>query len=289
MQTSNQQDKQTIIRASVGLAALAAVTLSTGCGESGSDAAGGEAQGTQSMTSESSTPQQDVATPPVIPTSGRPLAAELQERRAGFAERAPDAIKTLYEDGIEAVVQAGVVDNAKAMGDQAPGFTLTNQTGEEVSLASLLESGPVVLMWYRGGWCPYCNLALRAYQERLDDFSALGATLVALSPELPDRTLSTAEKEGLGFQVLSDVGNGVAREYGVVFELTEGVKANYEQAFGLSAYNGDDSGELPLAATYVIGRDGVIRWAFLDADYRNRAEPADVIEALQRIQPTSGG
>ena len=88
---------------------------------------------------------------------------------------------------------------------------------------------------------------------------------------------------------VGDVGNGVAREYGVVFELTEGVKANYEQAFGLSAYNGDDSGELPLAATYVIGRDGVIRWAFLDADYRNRAEPADVIEALQRIQPTSGG
>ena len=277
------------ITASAGLATLAAVLFTAGCGESTPETSSVEPQGTQAMTAESSTPQQDVATPPVIPAGGRPLAAELQERRAGFADRAPEAIKTLYEDGIEAVVQAGVVDSAKAMGDQAPSFTLTNQTGDEVSLASLLESGPVVLMWYRGGWCPYCNLTLRAYQERLDEFSALGATLVALSPELPDRTLSTAEKEDLGFQVLSDVGNAVAREYGVVFELTEGVKSNYEQAFGLSAYNGDDSGELPLAATYVIGRDGVIRWAFLAADYRNRAEPADVVEALQRMQPATGG
>ena len=280
----------TIKNACLGLAALAVVAaLSTGCGESGSDGTSSEPRGTQDMSSESSTQGQPVATPPTVPTAGRPLAAELQATRAGFAERAPDAIKTLYEDGIEAVVQAGVVDNARAMGDQAPDFTLTNQSGEQVSLASQLESGPVVLMWYRGGWCPYCNLTLRAYQQRLDEFTAQGATLVALTPELPDRSLSTAEKEGLGFQVLSDVGNAVAREYGVVFELTDGVKANYEQAFGLSAYNGDDSGKLPLAATYVIGRDGVIRWAFLDADYRNRAEPADVLEALQRLQPASGG
>jgi len=228
-------------------------------------------------------------TPRAIPTAGRPLATELAAKKASFAERASDEIKTLYADGIQAVVDAGVIDQARKMGDDAPGFTLQNQEGTEVSLGSLLEDGPVVLMWYRGGWCPYCNLTLRAYQERLDEINAMGATLVALTPELPDKSLSTAEKEGLGFQVLSDVGNGVAREYGVVFELTEGVKANYERAFGLSQYNGDDSGELPLAATYVIGRDGVIRWAFLDADYRNRAEPADVIEALERLHSASGG
>ena len=227
--------------------------------------------------------QTQSATTPAIPTAGRPLATELAATKASFAERASDETKALYADGIQAVVDAGVIEGAKKMGDPAPAFTLTNQEGSEVSLASLLEQGPVVLMWYRGGWCPYCNLTLRAYQARLDDIDALGATLVALTPELPDKSISTAEKQDLGFQVLSDVGNEVAREYGVVFELTEGVQANYEQAFGLSDFNGDDSGELPLAATYVIGRDGVIRWAFLDADYRNRAEPADVIAALERL------
>ena len=228
-------------------------------------------------------------TPPAASATRGPLAAELSARKASFSEQAPEAIQTLYADGIRAVVDAGVIERAKKMGDRAPDFSLQNQKGEQVSLASMLEDGPVVLLWYRGGWCPYCNLTLRAYQDRLEDFSQRGATLVALTPELPDKSLSTAQKEELRFQVLSDVGNAVARDYGVVFELTEGVKANYEQAFGLSRYNGDDSGELPLAATYVIGRDGVIRWAFLDADYRNRAEPADVIEALDRLTSPSGG
>ena len=260
-----------------------AFSLLSGCEESGSTAqTGGQAV---------QEPQR-AATPPQVPTSGRPLARELQARRASFEERASSDIKALYGEGIQAVVDASVVEGVKKMGDPAPGFTLTNQSGTEVSLDSLLEQGPVVLMWYRGGWCPYCNLTLRAYQDRLDDINALGATLVALTPELPDRSISTAEKEGLGYQVLSDVGNAVAKEYGVVFQLTEGVQANYEQNFGLSAYNGDDSGELPLAATYVIDRNGTIRWAFLDADYRNRAEPADVIAALERLKPqpaSSGG
>lgn len=217
------------------------------------------------------------------------LKTELDARAAGFAERAPEAIQTLYADGIRAVVEAGVVENAKNVGDEAPGFTLQNQTGDSVSLSTLLEQGPVVLIWYRGGWCPYCNLTLAAYQQRLDEIRDLGATLVALTPELPDKSLSTAQKGELEFQVLSDVGNNVARDYGVVFELTEGVKANYEQAFGMSEYNGDDSGELPLAATYVIDRDGQIRWAFLDADYRNRAEPADVISALESLPDAADG
>lgn len=223
-------------------------------------------------------------TPPSIPSAGRPLATELESTRLRSAQRGSAEIKSLYAAGIQAVVDAGVVENARSMGDRAPDFTLTNQTGQEVSLEGLLEQGPVVLLWYRGGWCPYCNITLAAYQERLDDIRAAGATLVALTPELPDRSISTAQKEGLDFEVLSDVGNVVAREYGVVFKLTEGVQANYEKNFGLSDFNGDDSGELPLAATYVIDQNGTIRWAFLDADYRNRAEPGDVVAALERLK-----
>ncbi|MFI4916900.1 MAG: peroxiredoxin-like family protein [Phycisphaerales bacterium JB060] len=229
-------------------------------------------------------------TPQEQPTdASTTLASELDARKASFNERADDEIKTLYAEGLQAVVDAGVVEDAKNVGDQAPGFTLENQQGEEVSLSDLLEDGPVVLLWYRGGWCPYCNLTLAAYQHHLDEIRDLGATLVALTPELPDKSLSTAEKNELDFQVLSDVGNAVAREYGVVFDLTEGVQANYEKNFGLSDFNGDDSGELPLAATYVIDRNAQIRWAFLDADYRNRAEPADVMRALEEIRGESSG
>ncbi len=226
---------------------------------------------------------------PSLPTAGRPLTTELEAKKAAFEQRASDEIKALYGGGTQAVIDAGVVENAKSMGDQAPNFTLTNQSGQEVSLSGLLEQGPVVLMWYRGGWCPYCNITLAAYQERLSDITAQGATLVALTPELPDKSMSTAEKNALEFQVLSDVGNEVAREYGVVFKLTDGVHESYEKGFGLSQFNGDESGELPLAATYVIDRDGTIRWAFLDADYRNRAEPADVIAALEKLNAESSG
>ncbi len=263
---------------SMGVAAF----VFTGCEEQASTPTSTDAAAQPSAAE----PEQEAMahTPPSIPAAGRPLATELEAKKAGFEQRASEEIKSLYAAGTQAVVDAGVVDNAKKMGDQAPGFTLTNQTGEDVSLEGLLEQGPVVLLWYRGGWCPYCNITLAAFQERLDDIRAAGATLVALTPELPDRSISTADKQGLDFQVLSDVGNAVARDYGVVFKLTEGVQANYEKNFGLSDFNGDDSGELPLAATYVIDQNGTIRWAFLDADYRNRAEPGDVVAALERLK-----
>lgn len=268
---------------SMGVAAF----MLTGCEEQPSDGGGSDGSPSAAASDEG---RDQMAELPEIPTAGRPLAIELQAKKTSFAERAPDDLKALYDDGLRAVVEAGVVENAKSMGDTAPNFTLTNQTGEEVSLEGLLEQGPVVLLWYRGGWCPYCNLTLAAYQERLDDIRETGATLVALTPELPDRSISTAEKNELGFQVLSDVGNEVAREYGVVFKLTEGVHANYEQGFQMSEVNGDDSGELPLAATYVIDQRGTIRWAFLDADYRNRAEPQDVVTVLEGLSgDTRGG
>lgn len=273
----------TVLTAALAMGAAALVL--TGCEEEG-----GQAVAPQS--SEQTPPAAHGGSPTGSEPASRPagaLRSELEARKAGFEERASDELKTLYADGLQAVVDAGAVENALSMGDQAPDFTLTNQNGQEVSLSSLLEDGPVVLLWYRGGWCPYCNLTLAAYQQRLDDIRAQGATLVAISPELPDRSISTAEKANLEFQVLSDVGNDVARQYGVVFTLTDGVKASYEQSFRLSEHNGDESGELPLAATYVIDRDGTIRWAFLDADYRNRAEPADVIDALERLNDERSG
>ncbi|MDF7801424.1 peroxiredoxin-like family protein [Pontiellaceae bacterium B1224] len=210
------------------------------------------------------------------------LKSQLDERKNAFGAKASADVKKTYAEGIQAVVDSGVVQQAKQVGDMAPDFELTNAAGEMVRLSDVLKEGPVVLTWYRGGWCPYCNLALRAMQKELPNFEAQGATLIAISPELPDESMSTTEKDELEFQVLSDLDNATAKEYGIVYTLTDGVASIYEEKFALSAHNGTDSDELPLAATYVIGQDGVITYAFLDADYRNRAEPSDITAVLQK-------
>ena len=116
----------------------------------------------------------------------------------------------------------------------------------------------MVLTWYRGGWCPYCNLTLHQLQVELPEFEANGAHLIALTPELPDKSLSTSEKHNLKFEVLSDIGNEIAKEYGIVYKLTNDVANAYNKSFGIEEYNGDGSNELPLAATYIIDEYGKI-------------------------------
>lgn len=214
--------------------------------------------------------------------AGESLKSELDARRNAFNARAPEDVKKIYEDGVSAVADSGILDSAKQVGDEAPNFALGNATGTVVKLSDYLEKGSVILTWYRGGWCPYCNLTMHSMQQHLPEFRVLGANLLALTPELPDRSLSTAEKNELEFEVLSDIDSKVAHEYGLVFKLTDDVAAIYEEKFGLSEYNGNDSNELPLAATYVINPEGKIIYAFVDADYRNRAEPSDIIAALKR-------
>ncbi len=211
------------------------------------------------------------------------LGYVLNEKKQRFLEKADSAKISDYDAGLQAVVETGILESALNVGDKAAEFTLKNQTGEDVSLSELLEDGPVILTWYRGGWCPYCNITLAFSQEKLPEFELAGAQLVALTPELPDSSMSTSEKHELEFDVLSDVGNKVARDYGVVFKLTDAVAAHYQKGFNLHAFNGDESNELPLAASYVIDTDGVIRYAFLDVDYRNRAEPSDIVEVLNNL------
>lgn len=207
------------------------------------------------------------------------------KKAANRANADPEKLKA-YAEGIQSVADSGIVEKAKNTGDTAPDFTLKNATGQTVTLSEELKKGPVVLTWYRGGWCPYCNLQLAAYQKILPQIEELGAQLIALTPELPDKSLSTSEKNGLKFQVLTDLNSNVAREYGLVFELTDEVAGYYSDFFSMAEFNGKDANEkeLPLAATYIIDQDGKITWAFLDADYTKRAEPRDIIQALDNIE-----
>ena len=211
------------------------------------------------------------------------LQNSLEEIKANFARKAPKEKRDTYELGVKEVAASGILDRALKVGDIAPDFSLSNAVGDLISLKQYLIQGPVVLVWYRGGWCPYCNLTLRFFQQCLPDFHQHGANLLALTPELPDRSLSTKEKNALDFEVLTDLNNAVAREFGLVFKLHPKVSDYYRDSFDLRWYNGHDREELPLAATYVIDSQGVIRYSFLDADYRKRAEPAAILEALSQL------
>lgn len=170
------------------------------------------------------------------------------------------------------------------MGDIAPSFTLKNQNNESVNLDELLKKGPVVLTWYRGGWCPYCNLALKSLSDELSAIKAAGGTLIALSPEQPDKAILTNNENSLAFDVLSDINNDVARKYGLVFKLSSDLAERYEKGFGLSKYNGNTNAELPIPATYIIDRDKTIRYAYVNTDYKERVKPAKVIDELAKIK-----
>ncbi|MCC7412746.1 MAG: AhpC/TSA family protein [Gammaproteobacteria bacterium] len=212
------------------------------------------------------------------------LAVQLETQQRQSAEKMPAEIRAKMARADEALAASGLPARSLREGRTVPDFTLPNARGEDVSLAALLARGPVVLSFYRGGWCPYCNLELRALQNVLGEIETLGASLVAISPEQPDQSLSTAGKNALAFEVLSDAGNRVARDFGLVFELAEELRPVFAK-FGidLAARNGDDSFELPVPATYVIDRGGVVRYAFVDTDYRKRAEPLDILTSLQSL------
>lgn len=217
-------------------------------------------------------------------TSDNNLKEKLDARKEAFAEKADANTKKVYGEGIADIENSDILSNAKQLGEIAPNFNLVNALGKTISLKNYLKQGPVVLTWYRGGWCPYCNLTLQALQNELPNFQAAGANLIALTPELPDKSLSTKEKHDLKFEVLSDINSEVAKEYGLVFKLTDDVATIYNSKFDLEAYNGNQTNELPLAATYIINQQGEIAYAFIDADYRNRAEPSEITAKLLELK-----
>ncbi len=193
----------------------------------------------------------------------------------------------ILDKAAEKLGRSGISEHSVKVGDKAPEFVLPNAVGKTVRLKDLLVHGPVVVSFYRGLWCltATSNWAL---EQTLPEITSLGATLVAISPQTPDNSLSTAEKHHLTFEVLSDVGNQVAREYGLVFQIPEELRPIYE-SFGmdLPAHNGDESFELPVPATYVLDTAGTVRTAFVNPDYTKRLDPADVVSALRVLEVDS--
>jgi peroxiredoxin len=210
------------------------------------------------------------------------LRSELDTFKNAWLERVgPDTAKLVDQDNL--ALQA-LASNALRVGDSFPAMFLKNQLGEDLDLRELADIQPLVVTFYRGGWCPYCNLELRAYQKALPEIEALGARLVAITPETPDNSLSTAEKNDLSFPVLSDAKGLLSEALGIRFELSPAIQALY-QKFGhdLPARNGDDRWSLPMPATFVVEKGGVIAFAFVDPDYRKRLEPDAAVDVLRSL------
>ena len=216
--------------------------------------------------------------------SQQPVETLQQQIEALQAQLATQVPPEMLAELAAAQIQTGIAQQSVKAGERAPDFTLPDVFGNEVTLSTLLKQGPVVVTFYRGEWCPFCNLQLRAYQRILPQIQSLGATLVAISPQTPDHSLSTAEQKELTFSVLSDVGNTVARAYRIVFPLGERGRPLFTTiGSDLPTFNGDASWELPMPATFLVAQDGTVRLAFVAEDFTCRLEPADLLDGLRTL------
>ena len=209
------------------------------------------------------------------------LKDEITAYNTAKREQVPAAILAIMAQCTDDLRVSGIENRALGSGDSVPDFELPNQHGEPRRLRDYLAESPLVLNIYRGGWCPYCNMEMKALHDVQPEIEARGARLIGMSPERPDRAMSTAERNGMTIDILSDAGNKVAQQMGLVFSLPEALRPIYEK-FGidLPAYNGDDSLRLPVPATYIIGQNGVIVYGFVNADYTLRLEPRDILANL---------
>ena len=205
--------------------------------------------------------------------------------KAAAAERLPAGVLEVFDRSIEDFLAQGIPAEAVKAGDRLEPFTLDDATGTAVSLSQLVEAGLAVIVFYRGGWCPYCNLALRTYQrELLPELSAFGARLVAISPQSPDQSLSTAEKAELAFTVLSDPGSRAARSIGIAFQQADEVLAAQRQlGLDLAQVNAEDFTRLPRPTVLIVGQDRTVRFVDIQPDYTARTEVADILAALSRL------
>jgi peroxiredoxin len=213
------------------------------------------------------------------------LASALESFSASLRDRAPAVALRTINDFVADLAQSGIADGWLQRGDRAPDFALHDATGGGlVESQDLRSRGPLVLCFYRGAWCPYCNLELREWQQHLAELTRLGASFVAISPQTPDASQALADRHALSYPVLADRGNAVARRFGLVFTVDERMRAVLE-GFGvhLPAYNGESTFELPVPATYLVGTDATIVGSWVEVDYRRRPEPAAVLARVREL------
>jgi len=224
------------------------------------------------------------ASEPAVAETTATLTQQLQSLADASKSKTPAEKRAIMDGAIDKLRASNILEKAAKKGDTMPAFSLPDVSRGTVASSNLLKRGPLVVVFYRGDWCPYCNLQLLDLQKHLGELEGLGARLVAISPQTPDNSVTTAQKRGLTYYVVSDANSRVAAKFGLMFRLPPELKKLYAD-FGLNLEksNGAREWSLPVAATYVVSREGEIVYSFLDVDYKKRAETADVIDALKRL------
>ena len=176
--------------------------------------------------------------------------------------------------------------NALEVDKKAPSFTLPDANGDLISSEDLLKDGAIIVTFYRGSWCPYCNLQLKALQSKINGIHTLGAQLIAISPEVPDESFSKTDIANMDFHILSDQDAQIASTYGVAWKVPEFLLEHMkkDRNLDLEEINNGNANIIPIPATYVISQEGIVTWRYLDVDYRTRAEPDDIIEELKKLK-----
>lgn len=216
------------------------------------------------------------------------LQAKLDAFKADFKAgkppfNAPAEIHPIMERATAELIATGQAARTIKAGDRAPQFTLVDQDNNEVSSTELLKKGPLVVTFYRGVWCPYCNMELQAMNEALPTLQSYGANVVAISPQTPVNSRKSVRNNELGFPVLSDAGNEVAAAFGLRFEMPDYLVDLYKMLKNdLVAFNGDASWTLPMPARYVIGSDGIVLYSEVNPDYTHRPDPDELFPVLQK-------
>lgn len=212
------------------------------------------------------------------------LAVEIAEFQNNFIPTVPEETIDLLMSELQTLIAKGLAEKSLDKGKRFPDFELPNADNKALALNDLLADGPLVISFYRGAWCPYCNLELNALQQRLPEITAAGGRLIAISPQVPDKSADQVSSSRLTFEVLSDVGNKLAKQCGLVYTLPESLRPIYAAwQLDIPGHNADESFELPMPATYIIGTDGIIHYAFVDMDYTRRLEPDIIIEQLKSL------
>ena len=215
------------------------------------------------------------------------LQAQLDAFKSDFMAgkppyNAPAEIHPVMARATAELIASDAASKALKVGDKAPLFTLKDPDGKPVSSADLLAKGPLVLTFYRGVWCPYCNMELQALQAFLPTLQEAGANLVAISPQIAANSRKSVRTNGLEFAILSDTHNDVADAFGLRFALPDYLIELYKNLRNdLPTFNDDPSWTLPMPARYVIGQDGVIRYAEVNPDYTQRPEPEAMLDAIR--------
>jgi peroxiredoxin len=182
---------------------------------------------------------------------------------------------------VEALKAQGLAAHALSVGAKAPSFELPDHNGKQVSSADLLSKGRLVLSFIRGRWCPFCVAQMEAMSSIAAQIKAVGASLVAVSPQTEKQAFFMHDQHKLAFPLLVDAHNQLARQFGLVYRVPDEQQALYSRTFvNLPFANGDASWELPIPATFVIGRDGTILFASAREDYTDRPEPVEVLAAV---------